>query len=594
MALTQQQIEQLNRVSINQLLEYYDRGLIKDEDIQLLAPERQQLLLEELKSRPNSIEQQEWAQIANSSNEPQQSQKMRLEAYVSKWESIRPNFNHVDEAIEKLKAIDAEIEATEWNMVNHFDVESLYDYLRRFPRSVHKAEIENSVWNIIKTTSDSSLVTMVMERYKTNFPDGVHVAEADAKIGEFNDWMSVKTSGDIFAVNDYLKRYPNGQFSNEANLTFAQLKQREEQEMRVRASSYSADRLSEIIKQGIYAPHELIARGICTKHSLETLSHYESIKKGLPNMPDVMQRCESNCSVDRTDVYLFGIPSTGKSCILMGLIGSPMIDINTVRNGGPYAAALQQYLDVGITIPRTPGNFVTSLEADIFDTTANGQVVHQINLVEMAGETFADKLADNPDGHISFDDMGHGATELLCNDNRKVFFVIVDPTTDNVEIQVEKEVRNPATGDFLGYTTKTIFVKQHITLKRFVDLLRQPENIDVMRNVDAIHVIVTKSDMLGSGHDDRLEEALRRFNERYARIITPLVQLCREHDINRATNGVPMLFTFSLGKFYVGGIYEYDEEDANKLVDVIRGNTGGTKERTFYNKLQDFFNKPLF
>lgn len=594
MALTQQQIEQLNRVSINQLLEYYDRGLIKDEDIKLLAPERQQLLLEELKSRPNSVEQQEWAQIANSSNEPQQSQKMRLEAYVSKWESIRPNFNHVDEAIEKLKAIDAEIEATEWNMVNHFDVESLYDYILRFPRSVHKAEIDNSVWNIIKTTSDSSIVTMVMERYKTTFPDGAHVAEADAKIGEFNDWMSVKTSGDIFAVNDYIKRYPNGQFSNEANLTFAQLKQREEQEMRVRANSYSADRLSEIIQQGIYAPQELIARGICSRRSLETLTNLDSIQKRMPDMEAVRLRCADDCLPDRTDVFLFGIPATGKSCILTGLVGSDVIDINTVRSGGPYAAALQQYIGVGLTPPPTKGNFVTSLVSTIYDNTPNGQVAHELNLVEMAGEAFAETIADNPDGHISFEDMAIGATNILKNDNRKVFFIIVDPTTDNVEMKVEKEVRNPATGDFLGYTTKIIYVQQSISLRRFVDLLSDPDNNDVMRKVDAIHIIVTKADMLDSNKEEQIEKALERFRQRYSRIITPLVQLCRTHDINRATNGVPMLYTFSLGRFYVGNTYEYDDEDSNMLVDVIRANTGGTKERTFYNKLQDFFNRPLF
>ena len=150
----------------------------------------------------------------------------------------------------------------------------------------------------------------------------------------------------------------------------------------------------------------------------------ERIKNELPDINAEIAKCRKVCADGHTDVFLFGIPSTGKTCILMGLIGCTTIDVDTVRAGGPYSSALDQYLKAGLTIGQTPKDFVATIEAEIMEGTKK----HMLNLVEMSGEDFAFKIADNENGKISFEDMGNGATQLLCNNNRKVFFIIVDPT----------------------------------------------------------------------------------------------------------------------------------------------------------------------
>ena len=125
-----------------------------------------------------------------------------------------------------------------------------------------------------------------------------------------------------------------------------------------------------------------------------------------------------------------------------------------------------------------------------------------------------------------------------------------------------------------------------------VDLFAAPENAQIMRNVDSIHIIVTKADTLGD-ETTRDEKAYELFMGRYSSIIRPLQNLCDKYGINIATNGFPKLYTFSLGQFYVGGVYQYDETDANKLINVIKGNVWGEKKPSFLDKVRAIVNNPI-
>ena len=267
----------------------------------------------------------------------------------------------------------------------------------------------------------------------------------------------------------------------------------------------------------------------------------------------------------------------------MGLIGSPNININTVRAGGPYACVLEQFLDAGLTIGQTPKDFVATIEASIQD----GKDKHLLNLVEMAGEDFAFKIADNEEGVVSFEDIGVGATKLLCNENKKSFFIIVDPTAKRIAFN-HLVNKTDAEGNVRTYLVRKN-VNQKIILKRLVDLLAQPENKKILKNVDSINIVITKADLLGDGQE-REDEAYRRFLDQYKNIINPIVDLCRENNININTNGNPMLYTFSLGHFYLGGVFQYDPADANKLIEVLKGNTEIAKKNNFGENFRDIFN----
>lgn len=277
-------------------------------------------------------------------------------------------------------------------------------------------------------------------------------------------------------------------------------------------------------------------------------------------------KCTTECAANHTDVYLLGIPSTGKTSILTGLTGSHDIRINTGRGAGPYASVLSRFRDAGITVGQTPSDFIATIEAEI----ASGGTRHLLNLVEMPVENFAAKIADDENAAVSLEDMGKGATTLLCNANRKALFILVDPTATQIAFN-----HLATETDKYGNVRKFLFrknVRQQVVLRRLVALLAQPENKTIMKNVDNIDIIITKADALGS-RQQREQAAYKCFMDNYQSILTPLIALCRENGINSKTKGLPMLYTFSLGQFSAAGEYRYDPADADKLVEVLKGNT---------------------
>lgn len=123
-----------------------------------------------------------------------------------------------------------------------------------------------------------------------------------------------------------------------------------------------------------------------------------------------------------------------------------------------------------------------------------------------------------------------------------------------------------------------------------VNLFENPGNSDIMKKVDSIHIIMTKSDTLGNPIE-REEKALRIFYDKFGGdILEPLINLCREYNINSNNQFHPKLYTFSLGTFYVGGLYEYEQTDSNRLVKAIKNSTQRIKKKTFWDRLIDIVN----
>ena len=637
MVLTPQQINELNKVAnklpLQRLISYAKDGTITEAVLAQLttmnSERRSQLLAIINAPKPNPAEQKEWTAIASRLAQKDDALLFSLNTYVSHWEGTMPLGNHVDEAKVVIKEINELKEIKEWEELDKNNAESLGNYLRKHQETSHLPEIDNYLWATVESKTDEMQKKNAARFYLMLLPKGMYEQEAKNVIvppasgangTDSNAGGTDSNTNGIDSNTNSLDSNANGTVSNgngpvgsnspippsirsldlvdtwdwmaanpyDANYDYAyqhflELKENELLTMREELSAYSPDRVFYLLEKGIFSEGELLNARLATPESLKILRERDEIIESLPDINVEIAKCRKECAEDHTDVFLFGIPSTGKTCILMGLIGSPNININTVRAGGPYACVLEQFLDAGLTIGQTPKDFVATIEASIQD----GKNRHLLNLVEMAGEDFAFKIADNENGVVSFEDIGAGATQLLCNSNKKSFFIIVDPTAKRVAFN-HLVNETDAEGNVRTYLVRKN-VNQKIILKRLVDLLAQPENKKIMKNVDSISIVISKADLLGSGQE-REEEAYRRFMEQHKNIITPLVELCRENGINATTNGQPMLYTFSLGRFYVGGVYQYDATDADKLIEVLKGNTEITKKGSFGGKFKDIFN----
>lgn len=584
-----QLISKINSLKIDIVLNYFQSGDITFSDVPNITSDRKQFIEEQLNNMPNPIEKKEWNEIEVMLGNPTRELLDKLTTYVRKWEGSRPANNHVDEAIEEFTKVEDELqrvleqtEKSDWNAVDIFSQASLIGHLSKYPNTVHKKDIDDSVWNLINKENVQEI-----QNYTTLFPQGMHARDAKNLLNAIVEWGDIKIANDLFVVNDYLRKNPDTPFKQQAQIMIMGLKQNEIQLMRT-ANGYEVNRLLRMLDENIVSDQELINAQVMTETVLYTLRHTD-INADLPDIRQAIENSKAECKEGYTDVFFFGVPSTGKTCVLMGMSRSNSLHINLASCGGDYAAALQQYTDVGVTVPRTPGTFVTTLEATISSKKDNSSV-HKINLVEMSGEEFAFGIANNPDHVFTFEEMGSGATELLKNNNRKVFFLIIDPTANVVRINREiidgydEETGNPIT--HLEYCV----VNQRTLIQKMVNLFQDDGNADIMKKVDSVHIIMTKSDTLGNAVE-REERAYKIFQDKFGgSILDPLIELCKEYNINANTSFCPKLYTFSLGTFYVGGLYEYEQTDSNRLVKAIRNSTQGLRKKTWWHKLKETVN----
>ena len=235
----------------------------------------------------------------------------------------------------------------------------------------------------------------------------------------YMEWRIVESSNDIIVVYNYIHNNPISPYKNEADLLFMKLKQREIDSMRHEPNRYEVSSLQNLVKLGIFTKNDLISKGVMTENVWNTLNNID-VKNDLPDIYEAMQESKVECSEGSTDVYFFGLPFTGKTCILQGLLSTSSLWSDLASSSGPYAEALQQYTDYGIVVPCTPDDSVTTLKTRII-TGEHTPIEHNVNFVEMSGNHFLNMVKDNGE-HFKTED-NEDIANLLHNNNRKVFFL---------------------------------------------------------------------------------------------------------------------------------------------------------------------------
>ena len=211
---------------------------------------------------------------------------------------------------------------------------------------------------------------------------------------------------------------------------------------------------------------------------------------------------------------------------------------------------------------------IKSFTAFFFTTQKSKAELRQFNLLNLPGEDIASKLSDNRNHVVSYEDLGAGATMQLCSPREKQLFFVFDPMGESLNFNI---LVNKADGQSHARAVSVQKkLSQPLLLKRLVELLSKPEARKILQHVSSFHFISTKADMLGNKCD---EEALRRFRLTYEASINPLIKLCIDNGINAATNGKPMLFTFSMGHIHEATDHQYLPGDIDKLVELLKGNT---------------------
>lgn len=339
-------------------------------------------------------------------------------------------------------------------------------------------------------------------------------------------------------------------------------------------------------------------------------------------MPEKNFKSRPNC----TDVYFFGVPGSGKSTVLAGLFMVSKCNnlrFKVLTHGGHlgfnYASILRNYLRNNLfpqrtkvrfvnkqelaPAPQDPDNpfedpeeniqqeimqneelnsdkFIQIIDAELTETDpkTNLEESHRLSIIEMPGERTLDFAAANICDPEEMDKLlGVGTRQLFMNSNRKVFFIVVDPKPERT------------------YLVKVNGIKTPVTQVGALDALVQFFN-DVpglLEKIDAIHIILTKSDMLENPENiDCITKDV--INRGYEGLISDIQKLCdlRKGNVNAQCGHKPYLFTYSLGKVYPGHMISYNDRDSKKILQLIAANTYSVRTTpTKWDTIVDWMNK---
>lgn len=567
-----------------------------------------------------------------------------LTQYIEKCKKGVFSNVHLYEAIDKRKELAAAMEEEDWGTVkNSEDINALMEFIKKCTdgtySDLHLQEAKNIVelinWNIARNSHDPIVMNGYIQKCKTGFYSLNHLEDAkeildkwangtiveewnniislkdtDLKkvtlLNEFiqkyamnptetaqkylikanqlmevladaeaarKDWIDVKQENTILGYVNFLSRHPYCEYREEAEDLIQNQKGDLLSDMKRFPFKYSRELMYDYISTNALTMDDLVdTSSTLTDRAYSHIKKYPRLIDEQRQLP--VSRLENPHSEEgNTDVYFFGVSGSGKTCVLAGLMSLTgqlgfRFDPKGPGGGGNYAMELRNYARTSMLPPATDQNYIQVIDGQINDE--NGYL-HKISLIEMSGEKTAEFAAiDNP---TSLNDLGAGASGLLSNDNNKVIFFVIDPTNEK-NVQMGRDSNQ--------------WVMQSDVLGCVSSLLSK--NKALMKNVIAIHIILTKSDTLGDYVDKNVIQDLLN-NQGYQAVLEDIKSICEQYDINKQTGFHVGLYPFCVGKFMAGDVYTFDETDSLKILRVIQKNTiSRRKKGGFFDSLTEWFN----
>lgn len=446
-----------------------------------------------------------------------------------------------------------------------------------------KAEIEKKEEEKRKEEADwqsaKKMNTIVGYKfYIRKYPSGLHVFEAETKIAEIEDFLEGLT-------NELLKDMKANPWNYNAN-TMQKLfngigdEERERLRKQIDNDDEAGDKLPDIATKFVWHGNTITYQ-LLREHNIvpENLSQQEICA------PDyaVPQRNIAELGdfpKDRTDMYFLGVPRSGKSSVMAGLIYSLYKDgvaeyIPQLIEGKDRCEEYYKKLIQAVECKKPPVSTAEDTISFLKLNLKKDNRTNKVTIVEISGEAvreMSDKHSDN--ARKAWKELG--AVQCLTNNNRKVLFFVLDYSIIRRGVRKDTGKWTPLAQVQTLESALRVFCTDG---EGAIDEKKGFNKGCTMSKVDTVAIIVTKSDLMDENTvNGRLDRAFKYLNSNFKAFMNNLCGKCRELGINKANKYQPYVMTFSLGKFYVGNSVIYDGEDSARIATFISCATAGEKE----------------
>lgn len=523
-------IENVDMYSADELVKFIKAGVVTFDELceetegYFSAPVRK-----EVEKKLAGSEDEDWEK-AKSSNSIED---------VNNFLSAYPNSIHKSEALKLIAILKNRIDntraETDWESVNKSSIDSLREFCRNFPNDVHCKEAKRIMNQIVR---DEVI--------------GYDVDSLKVRIKEIETSKEINKNKLIYdIVANYLD---SGKISHDDFLTLICNDN----------NIFSSDILNNFIEEGLLTFEDLRELGIDKKFIRILAENKRPQDFSLPN-----KKLERINKTPSTEIYFWGIPSSGKSCALGAIL--------SVANNGHVAKTMSKDNDcLGYdymnrlsslfstnTTSVLPGKTPTTATYEMgFDLEDNEGKVHPLTCMDLAGELMRCMYRYDAGDNLAKDD--EETLDILTN-------VLIDPDTRTKNKKIH------------------FFVMEYGAEDREYDGLRQDVYLNgalqyIKRtgifkdDTIAIYVIITKVDK-AKAQPGTLAQILREYIEKYyAGFYNGLVKICKDFEIN---GGVVEILPFSLGRVCFQDYCLFDERPAVHIVEKILERTKGFKNNRF-------------
>lgn len=416
---------------------------------------------------------------------------------------------------------------------------------------------EEGNWESVKDSNNIK----DLEEYLRQYPTGKYSTIATEKINnlksqkEQNDWNEIKHSKKKQDFIDFIDKYPEGKFAGQVQARinyFGKNKHNILSRIEANDKELSAGEIREILLNNDISIQDLINRGVNEEVAQFIQdNNVDPIAMDLGEIPDYVPD-------GYTEVYLWGMPGSGKTVALSGILTSATRKGIIDTKPGPgydFMSKLQNlFLNKYSVLPEpTSTDKLQYLPFQLFADKNNRP--RNIALIELSGEAyegFDKKLRGIDNIHSSF----YKLLELLKSNNRKIHFFFID----------------------YGAGNKILAGKNVTQSQLFESAMKYIDNEKIFtQSTNGIYVVLTKSDLMDVPESEWDSSAIDYLkNDGYLNGMNNLKRICEKRDIN---NKKLLIEPFSTGEIYFRHIAKFNETYTNRIVDILIEKTIPQKSR---------------
>lgn len=520
-------LENVSQYNADQLVRFIKTGIVTfDELCEDTDGEFVPSIRREVKHLLENGDADEWAKV----------QSERTIEAVQRYLSMYPEGNFRSQAralkttLEK-EAIAIVSQSTAddvWNSVDKTNIDALSDFVSKYPDNEHVTEANQLINDLlIDGIIDLSADTLVekIREYQTS-----KLLTPAQKDNNIIDEIKNYISGCIITKEDFLKK-----LSEDHNLL-------------------SAGVVRQLKDLGVITLKDLLEIQI-------EKPFIQKMLKGDTADDYTVIRDLDKIHKQSTEIYFWGIPSSGKSCALGAIL--------SVANSGRIARVMNPDIDsqgfgymhylinhfqqneVGTLIGGTPLKAFYEMGFDLID---NENRIHPITCIDMAGELMKCMFKSNAGMRLDDDElkMLDTMTKVLISNrstNRKMHIFVI-------EYGAEDRI-------YEGYPQRT-YLEGAVSYVKNTGIFK--------KDTDAIFIMITKADKV---KNPSKETFTRYINEKYLGFYNVLDQICKENEI---TGKKVEKIAFSLGEVCFQNYCKFNPKPAENVVKLIL-------ERTAYDKV---------